>query len=100
MKKSYLFLALFAFPYSATAAQTELSTQTVKADFRHTHVQQLPEATTVVGSEQIDARSAEHLEQILSVAPNVNFSSGSSRRSEEHTSELQSRPHLVCRLLL
>lgn len=79
MKKSYLFLALFAFPYSATAAQTELSTQTVKADFRHTHVQQLPEATTVVGSEQIDARSAEHLEQILSFAPNVNFSSGSSR---------------------
>src|SRR5690554_6717875 len=79
MKKSYLFLALFAFPYSATAAQTELSTQTVKADFRHTHVQQLPEATTVVGSEQIDARSAEHLEPILSFAPNVNFSSGSSR---------------------
>src|SRR5690554_2768994 len=26
--------------------------------------------------------------------------SGNSRRSEEHTSELQSRPHLVCRLLL
>src|SRR3989442_4069952 len=26
--------------------------------------------------------------------------SRSGRRSEEHTSELQSRPHLVCRLLL
>src|SRR3989442_6042904 len=25
---------------------------------------------------------------------------GTLRRSEEHTSELQSRPHLVCRLLL
>src|SRR3989442_8009551 len=25
---------------------------------------------------------------------------GAPRRSEEHTSELQSRPHLVCRLLL
>src|SRR3989442_4890728 len=25
---------------------------------------------------------------------------GTDRRSEEHTSELQSRPHLVCRLLL
>src|SRR5436305_12243291 len=25
---------------------------------------------------------------------------GSTERSEEHTSELQSRPHLVCRLLL
>src|SRR5437870_9081292 len=33
----------------------------------------------------------------------ASFSSGdtaSSRRSEEHTSELQSRGHLVCRLLL
>src|SRR5690554_3133749 len=78
MKKPRYLLALLALPLTATA-QTELSTQTVKADFRHTHVQQLPEATTVVGSEQIDARSAEHLEQILSVAPNVNFSSGSSR---------------------
>src|SRR5690554_3276385 len=28
------------------------------------------------------------------------FSTTSSGRSEEHTSELQSRPHLVCRLLL
>src|SRR5690554_7052406 len=28
------------------------------------------------------------------------FFSTVSRRSEEHTSELQSRPHLVCRLLL
>src|SRR5436305_2524422 len=27
-------------------------------------------------------------------------SNSSSTRSEEHTSELQSRPHLVCRLLL
>src|SRR5690554_7693926 len=28
------------------------------------------------------------------------YSADWSRRSEEHTSELQSRPHLVCRLLL
>src|SRR5215813_15370744 len=28
------------------------------------------------------------------------FSCSAGRRSEEHTSELQSRPHLVCRLLL
>src|SRR5690554_968989 len=30
----------------------------------------------------------------------VSFHPGVSYRSEEHTSELQSRPHLVCRLLL
>src|SRR5690554_7180889 len=28
------------------------------------------------------------------------FGQGNGGRSEEHTSELQSRPHLVCRLLL
>src|SRR5690554_7140775 len=31
---------------------------------------------------------------------NPHYLSPSSMRSEEHTSELQSRPHLVCRLLL
>ena len=63
----------------AHADSVELSKQTVTADFRQTDVQDLPEATTVIGNEQIQARSAEHLEQILSFAPNVNFSSGSSR---------------------
>ncbi|MDF1762393.1 MAG: TonB-dependent receptor [Oleibacter sp.] len=52
---------------------------TVTADFRKTDVQIIPEATTVVGGADIEARSAEHLEQVLSFAPNVNFSSGASR---------------------
>src|SRR3989442_6380045 len=30
----------------------------------------------------------------------ASFNAHAERRSEEHTSELQSRPHLVCRLLL
>src|SRR3989442_5361355 len=30
----------------------------------------------------------------------VHLGLGNNERSEEHTSELQSRPHLVCRLLL
>src|SRR5690554_7046770 len=33
-------------------------------------------------------------------APSAGSSPASTCRSEEHTSELQSRPHLVCRLLL
>src|SRR2546422_4872731 len=37
-------------------------------------------------------------ENVDAVAPTTNF--GRSARSEEHTSELQSRLHLVCRLLL
>src|SRR3989442_7927619 len=34
------------------------------------------------------------------IVPSNGFIHSTLRRSEEHTSELQSRPHLVCRLLL
>src|SRR3989442_2760238 len=34
------------------------------------------------------------------LSPNDGVQMEQSQRSEEHTSELQSRPHLVCRLLL
>ena len=57
----------------------QLDVVTVSADFRDTNVQELPEAVTVIGADNIALRSAEHLEQVLSLAPNVNFSSGSSR---------------------
>src|SRR5690554_7664377 len=36
----------------------------------------------------------------LTILKNQGLSYQNSPRSEEHTSELQSRPHLVCRLLL
>ncbi|MCD8530267.1 MAG: TonB-dependent receptor plug domain-containing protein [Saccharospirillaceae bacterium] len=83
MKKTPLSLLVLLAPLtplSALAADdVTLSTQTVQADFRKADVQQIPEAVTLVGSEQIEARSAQHLEQILSFAPNVNFASGASR---------------------
>src|SRR3989442_6237213 len=37
---------------------------------------------------------------LFTSGPSAAAALGNSRRSEEHTSELQSRPHLVCRLLL
>ncbi|MBE0482865.1 MAG: TonB-dependent receptor [Bacterioplanes sp.] len=80
MKKAPLSIALLcAASNSWSTESVELSAMRVQADFRQTDVQQLPEAVTVVDRAQIEARSAEHLEQILSLAPNVNFSSGSSR---------------------
>jgi len=57
----------------------ELDVVTVSADFRDTNVQELAEAVTVIGADNIEARSAQHLESVLSFAPNVNFSSGASR---------------------
>src|SRR3989442_6947478 len=47
--------------------------------------------------DQLIVRVRERLE-VTTVA--VTHDMRSARRSEEHTSELQSRPHLVCRLLL
>jgi len=79
MKYHALSFICLAVPLSAAADNVALDTQTVTADFRKTDLQQIPEAVTVVGNEQIEARSAEHLEQVLSFAPNVNFASGASR---------------------
>src|SRR6266498_4573411 len=45
-------------------------------------------------------RNDEALFRSLAAHHQRNGNANSSRRSEEHTSELQSRPHLVCRLLL
>lgn len=80
MKKTPLSLALLLATSTAWSTESvELNVMRVQADFRNTDVQQLPEAVTVVDRQQIEARSAEHLEQVLSFAPNVNFSAGSSR---------------------
>src|SRR3989442_6412449 len=43
---------------------------------------------------------ADKMDKILPGNPSVKAAIDIARRSEEHTSELQSRPHLVCRLLL
>ncbi len=77
--RSPLALAVFAASTLSHADEVALTPVTVEADFRQTDVQQIPEAVTVVGSDDISARSAEHLEQVLSFAPNVNYSSGASR---------------------
>jgi outer membrane receptor protein involved in Fe transport len=58
---------------------TALDTVKVSADFRDLDLQQIPSAITVVDEDEINKRNANHLESILSLAPNVNFSAGASR---------------------
>jgi iron complex outermembrane receptor protein len=58
---------------------TQLETVKVSANFRQLDLQQLPSAITVVSAEAIKNRNADHLERILSLAPNVNFAASSSR---------------------
>lgn len=51
----------------------------VTSDFRDTTLLQTPASVSVFDSEAIAQRQARHLEQVLNLAPNVNFSSGASR---------------------
>src|SRR5690625_5530157 len=51
-------------------------------------------------SERLLRRAVEALEKRVAVLDAAGRVLSSTRRSEEHTSELQSRGHLVCRLLL
>lgn len=80
------FTALAAEPIPADNQATETSNQStqldtvnVTADFRQLDLMQIPSSITVVGEEDIQNRNADHLESILSLAPNVNFSTGASR---------------------
>ena len=51
----------------------------VTSDFRDTTLLQTPASVSVFDSAAIAQRQARHLEQVLNLAPNVNFSSGASR---------------------
>ena len=61
------------------AKHSALPEVTVTADFREAKLQELPVSATVITQQAIQQRGAQHLEQLLALAPNVNFSSGSSR---------------------
>lgn len=51
----------------------------VTADLRDGKLLEIANSVTVLNQEVIEARGARHLEQLLSLAPNVNFASGASR---------------------
>src|SRR5947209_12301453 len=98
-----LLLALtFVFlPHPATAA-TDCQRATCSASFERTISTNAWGVTTV--SDYVNLTSAAPVTHLTigipaSVSDDLRFIEGR-RRSEEHTSELQSRQYLVCRLLL
>ncbi len=76
--KSLLALSLAA-AAGASHASSALPEVNVTADFREASVVDIPSSITVISEKTIADRSATHLEELLNVAPNVNFSSGASR---------------------
>ena len=60
-------------------APYEIEKIVVTAEFRDVGLSDLAGSATVIGAEVIDQREATHLDQVLNLAPNVNFSAGASR---------------------
>ena len=59
--------------------ETAIERITVVGDFRAQGLEDVPASVSVLSREDIRARQAEHLEEALAMAPNVNLSSGGSR---------------------
>ena len=57
----------------------ELEVITVTGDFRQQNLQKKADAITVLNAENISQRNAQNLEELIALAPNLNFSSGSQR---------------------
>ena len=64
---------------NAAADPSSLEEIIVTAEFRDTILQNQPASTSVVTADAIQQHAAQHLEDILSLAPNVNYASGASR---------------------
>src|SRR5690554_7705691 len=77
---------------STVKTSTDLDEVLGKADFITMNVPKQEDGKAVIGK----AEFAKMKDGVRI----VNVARGGVIRSEEHTSELQSRPHLVCRLLL
>ena len=71
-------LAFLVSASSCYAAET-IEEVIVTSDFRSSQLQTIPASLSVVTEEVIQARAAQHIEDIINLAPNVNYASGSSR---------------------
>lgn len=77
---SLIGLLLATHVYAAENDKTiELSDVVVSADFRPNTAEKTPVSLTEINKQTIESRGAQHLEEILSLAPNINLSAGASR---------------------
>ena len=63
----------------AEVTPADLPSMIVSADFRPNDAHDTPVSLTTIDKDTIDSRGAQHIEDVLNLAPNVNVSSGASR---------------------
>jgi outer membrane receptor protein involved in Fe transport len=77
---SFVLFCIFSFcTVSLTNADTSIEEIIVSSDFRQAQLKNIPTSITVINSEVINQRNSRHLEDVLALTPNVNFSAGASR---------------------
>ena len=74
---SFVFLGRFS--NAQAAAENIVEEIVVNTDYRQSNINEIPSSLTVIDENLIQRKNAQHLEDILFNAPNVNFSSGASR---------------------
>lgn len=65
--------------FAQSSAPESIERITVVSDFRQANLEQLASSATIIGADTINVRQSQHLDDILSTVPNVNFASGASR---------------------
>jgi len=80
-KHSLLSLSLFGacLSTSITVNAQQLEEVVVTAELLETNALRLPNSVTVIDNALVEERNAQHLEDLLGLAPNVNFTTGASR---------------------
>lgn len=71
--------AVFTLAATAEVDSTDLPSMLVSADFRPAKAQDIPISLTTFDEDIIESRGAQHIEDVLNLAPNINVSSGASR---------------------
>ena len=64
---------------SANATEKHVEVINVFGDYSQLSLDQIAQSATIITTNQLNQRGASHLEGVLNLAPNVNFSSGASR---------------------
>lgn len=76
----FVFLSVSLLPLAVHSEPAQTSGEIlVTGEFRETDLDKLPASVSVIGADEIEARGAHHLEDVLGAAANVNIAGGSSR---------------------
>jgi len=75
----FLFLNCFDVLADETEPEKVIDEIVVTAEFNHDNPLNLPMSVSVLSSDDINQRNANHLEDLLFMTPNVNYSTGASR---------------------